>query len=234
MELDPQSHTYKYQNDTYTSVTTLVHRCFQEFDADLILKRMKILPGSKYYGMTKEEIKQLWQANAVDAQCKGTLMHSIIERYYKKESITEEETQLPEIVYFMEFTKKFQLIPYGIELCIFSKTIKLAGTIDFVAQNTDGTLDIYDWKRSNHIELNNPYNKYSHVVAHIPDTNFWHYTLQLNLYKYLLETEYDKKVNKMFLVSFHPSNMSYFKYEVSNIQPYIPLFLEKLTLKHTS
>ena len=233
MQLDPTTHTYVLENDRYTSVTTLVHMCFQAFDADAILKKMKITPTSKYYGMTKEEIKQLWQENAEEAQQQGTHMHAIIERYYKNELITEEEKQLPEIKYFMEFTKVFHLIPYGIELCIFSKTVHLAGTIDFVAQNADGSLDIYDWKRANHIELQNPYNKYSHVVTHIPDTNFWHYTLQLNLYKYLLETEYKKKVNKMFLVSFHPANMSYFKYEVSDIQMYIPLFLEKLTLKHT-
>ena len=44
----------------------------------------------------------------------------------------------------------------------------------------------------------------------------------------------NKKVNKMFLVSFHPANISYFKYEVSDIQMYIPLFLEKLMLKHTA
>jgi len=232
MQLDPSTHTYLFQNDRYTSVTTLVHLCFEQFDADAVLKRMKITPTSKYFGMTKEEIKQLWQKNAEEAQQQGTRMHAVIERFYKKEEITEEEKQLPEIVYFMEFTKCFDLIPYGIELCIFSKAIHLAGTIDFVAQNKDGTLDIYDWKRANHIELQNPYNKYSHVVSHIPDTNFWHYTLQLNLYKYLLETEYDKKVNKMFLVSFHPANMSYFKYEVSDIQEYIPLFLEKLKLKH--
>ena len=233
MQLDPETHTYLLENDRYTSVTTLVHMCFQPFDADAILKKMKITPTSKYYGMTKEEIKQLWQRNAEEAQQQGTLMHAVIERYYKNELMTEEEKRLPEIIYFMEFTKTFKLVPYGIELCIFSKTNHLAGTIDFVAQNKDGTLDIYDWKRANHIELQNPYNKYSPVVTHIPDTNFWHYTLQLNLYKYLLETEYHKKVNKMFLVSFHPANISYFKYEVSDIQMYIPQFLEKLTLKHT-
>jgi hypothetical protein len=128
----------------------------------------------------------------------------------------------------MNFTKVFNLVPYGIELCIYSKRLKLAGTIDFVAKNKDGTLDIYDWKRTPHLELANPYNKYSTVVNHIPDTNFWHYTLQLNLYKHLLEMEYDKKVNKMYLVCFHPSNMSYFKYEVSDIQIHIPTFLEKI------
>jgi len=59
MQLDPTTHTYVLENDRYTSVTTLVHMCFQAFDADAILKKMKITPTSKYYGMTKEEIKEL-------------------------------------------------------------------------------------------------------------------------------------------------------------------------------
>jgi hypothetical protein len=81
MQLEPESHTYQYNGDVYTSVTTLVHLCFEVFDADAILKKMKITPTSKYYGMTKEEIKELWKANALDAQTKGTKMHAIIEHY---------------------------------------------------------------------------------------------------------------------------------------------------------
>ena len=37
MELDPTTHTYLLENERYTSVTTLVHMCFQPFDADAIL-----------------------------------------------------------------------------------------------------------------------------------------------------------------------------------------------------
>ena len=55
MQLDPKSHRYHLNDDEYTSVTTLVHKCFKPFDADKILQTMKI-KGTKYEGMSKEEI----------------------------------------------------------------------------------------------------------------------------------------------------------------------------------
>jgi hypothetical protein len=39
----------------------------------------------------------------------------------------------------------------------------------------------------------------------MPDTNFWHYTLQLNTYKSILERKYEKKVTKLCLVRLHPN-----------------------------
>ena len=38
----------------------------------------------------------------------------------------------------------------------------------------------------------------------MPDSNFWHYALQLNTYKAILERKYDKKVTDLFLVRLHP------------------------------
>ena len=40
----------------------------------------------------------------------------------------------------------------------------------------------------------------------MPDSNFWHYTLQLNTYKKILEDKYDKKVVGLYLVCLHPDN----------------------------
>jgi ATP-dependent exoDNAse (exonuclease V) beta subunit len=206
--------------------------CFSTFDADKILERMKI-KGSKYDGMTKEEIKEVWNHNAKDAQQQGTRMHSVIERYYKQEPITDEEKRLPEILQFMEFVSEHKLAPHGIEWCVYSRTIQLAGTIDFAVANEDGTIDLYDWKRSKHMELQNPYRKYSHVIQTIPDTNYWHYTVQLNLYKYVIEKEYNKKVRDMYLVCFYPTQTKFEKYKVSNIQVHIPIILEQLKLKQS-
>ena len=56
----------------------------------------------------------------------------------------------------------------------------------------------------------NGWSKYSKTDAlqHIPDSNFWHYSLQLNMYKYILETKYDKVVSNICLVKLHPNNKS--------------------------
>jgi hypothetical protein len=43
-------------------------------------------------------------------------------------------------------------------------------------------------------------------VRHLPDTNFWHYALQLNTYKTIIEDKYGAKVVGLCLVCLHPDN----------------------------
>jgi len=77
-----------------------------------------------------------------------------------------------------------------------------------VYENPEGTLLIYDWKRCEAI-VNESFDGKTALtpcISHLPDTNFWHYSLQLNTYKKILETKYDKKVVGLFLVRLHPDN----------------------------
>ena len=41
-------------------------------------------------------------------------------------------------------------------------------------------------------------------LGHLPDCNFYSYSLQLNLYAYILSTEYGMPVNSMLLGIVHP------------------------------
>jgi ATP-dependent exoDNAse (exonuclease V) beta subunit len=89
---------------------------------------------------------------------------------------------------------------------IFDEDLKLAGSIDMVYENPDGTISIYDWKRSKDISKINTWNKFAcnPLICHMPDSNFWHYALQLNTYKAILERKYEKTVTKLCLVRLHP------------------------------
>ena len=70
----------------------------------------------------------------------------------------------------------------------------------------DGTLAIYDWKRCKNISKINNFNKFAIVppICHLPDSNFWHYALQLNIYRYILQAKYNKTVSELCLVRLHP------------------------------
>ena len=72
----------------------------------------------------------------------------------------------------------------------------------------NGDLLIYDWKRCKEITYDNNFGKaaITPCIKHLPDTNFWHYALQLNMYKTILEHKYEKKVVGLFLVCLHPEN----------------------------
>ena len=68
----------------------------------------------------------------------------------------------------------------------------------------------------------NTFNKFgiSTPIQHLPDTNYWHYCLQLNTYKFIIEKNYGKTVSGMYLVCLHPENKnnSYQRIKVVNLQ----------------
>jgi hypothetical protein len=104
------------------------------------------------------------------------------------------------------------LKPYRTEWMIFNEDVKLAGSVDMVYENeSDGSLMIYDWKRCKDIKKTNSFGAFAltECISHLPDTNFWHYALQLNTYKAILEAKYEKKVSQMCLVCLHPNLPTY-------------------------
>jgi ATP-dependent exoDNAse (exonuclease V) beta subunit len=227
---DDKIHSYTIisDKDVYESVTTFIHKHFKQFDSDLIIDNMmksKKWNVNKYYGMSKEDIQNLWKHNAELASQEGTLLHYDIECFYNNynnnyNNCSEIKNNTIEYQYFLEFVKDHKhLIPYRTEWRIYHEEIRIAGTIDMTFEDEDGNILIYDWKRSKQISKSNLYNKFAitECINHLPDSNFWHYSLQLNIYKKILEEKYSKKVIGMFLVCLHPNNVSYQKLQVPNL-----------------
>jgi ATP-dependent exoDNAse (exonuclease V) beta subunit len=210
----------------YTSVTTWIHEHFEKFDADKIITKMMSgtgwKKGHKYWGMTPDQIKSQWNTNKDAVSGAGTDLHFEIECFnndttlscdYTNKELLElyicgrvEEKPL-EWQYFINFIKDHQhLKPYRTEWTVFNEDINISGSIDMVYENPDGTLSIYDWKRSKNITRINTYNKFAlpPCICHLPDSNFWHYALQLNTYKYILESKYGKTIKDLYLVRLHP------------------------------
>ena len=231
IKFDEGPHIYYIHGEQgYTSVTTWNHSHFAHFDANTIIE--KIITNAKwhndptyaYYKMSKEAILAQWDANRDNAADLGTKMHKNIEDHYNGE-IDISEIDTIEMRYFKRFLADFpELKPYRTEWCVYHEELKISGSIDMIFENPDGTLQIYDWKRCKEIAFESYGGKQRAItpcISHLQDTNFWHYSLQLNLYKTILETKYDKKITGLYLVCIHPDN-PYKKYD--RIQ--VP-FLEK-------
>lgn len=230
-------HTYTICGDSnYMSVTKWNHSHFWGFNAELIISNMmkgKNWENSKYYGMTKQEIKDLWRKNGRDAATAGTNMHYDIECFYNK---CPRENDSVEYSYFTSFQKDHsELVPYRTEWMVYDKEHRFAGSIDMVFENSDGTLEIYDWKRCKSIDKASKYNKYAktNVINHVPDTNYWHYSLQLNTYKAILEKNYGKTVTGLYLICLHPENecKTYIKINIPDMKTEIKDLFE-LRKKH--
>lgn len=213
----------------YTSVTTWNHQHFPKFDADVIIEKMMKgsgwKKGHKYWGQTPEQIKALWDTNKNAVSGAGTDLHYEIECFNNNDELAPGYTNKElydkymqengnilaskpiEWQYFINFIKDTpDLKPYRTEWIIYNDSVKISGSIDMVYENQDGTISIYDWKRCKNITSANNFNKFAihPLICHLPDTNFWHYSLQLNTYKVILEEKYGKKVRDLFLVRLHP------------------------------
>ena len=226
-----RGHKYEITTDPkskYTSVTTWVHQHFPKFDADGIIanifKSKSWGPEHKYWGQTAEQIKASWRENGDVQAGAGTKLHEQIEHFmndqrlsfkYTNEDLYDDykhcaldsSNKGSEWQYFLNFIRDNpRLMPFRTEWMIFHEELKLAGSIDMVYENPDGTLAIYDWKRSKEITKVNGWDKFAtnKLICHMPDANFWHYALQLNTYKAILEQKYNKIVTKLYLVRLHP------------------------------
>lgn len=210
-EEGPHIYTVMGERGTYTSVTTWVHKHFEPFNADAIIDKMLLSskmndPAYKYYGLTKEQIKQQWNTKRDSSASSGTSMHSDIEHYYNLCPVVNVSE---EYKFFLKFVNDFpDLTPYRTEWMVYHEDVKISGSIDMIFENPDGTLQIYDWKRCQEIVHDNGFNQFAKTecIKHLPDTNFWHYSLQLNIYKKILEDKYGKIVTGLYLVCLHPDN----------------------------
>lgn len=215
------THTYYVDGSSEGNVSTtkFVHAFFPHFDAKATIQKMMKSPKwpqNKYFGKTEKEIMDEWNTNGKNASEAGTAMHLAIEQFLhgSSELIAEEMKTTPEWRYFQQFWKDHgaDLEPYRMEWEVWTDpTIKLTGSIDGVfRRKSDGKIVIYDWKRSKEIKSDNPFggNGYS-PLDHLANTNYWHYTLQLNVYKWILETYYDLEVADLYLIILHPDNKSY-------------------------
>lgn len=238
------------------SVTTVIHKFFPEFEEDLVIDKMmhsKNWPNSKYYGMTRDEIKKQWEDIRNEASHAGTAMHKAIEDFLNRPD--DEQTAVvqlyadiaqvhssvpdtPEFCHFLTFWSDLLASttyrPYRTEWLVYDKDRRLAGSIDLILH--DPTTDsrriiILDWKRSKEIKFFDSFEKGRTIWRHLDNCNWNHYRLQLNMYRHLLETFYDKQVVEMGIVVFHPRNKSYIVLPVDRMEKEIVDLMQLLPLE---
>lgn len=221
LSFDSVNHIYTHNKQTLQSVTSFVEECFEKFDVDYWAPRL-----AAKYGVTEQELRAQWDAKSDNARRLGTLMHHKIEHFYLGEHQETDET----FRLFERFAQNHRLTPYRTEWAIYDEAMGIAGTLDFL-DYTDGVFTIYDWKRTDKIIENNQpvianrYNKTAFApIDNIPDTTYWHYALQVSIYRYILERNYGISVKAGRLAIFHPSYDTYHVVEV----PYLKEEIQRL------
>ena len=199
LEFEESTHQYKVGDKKLISVTQLLNKYTEDFDADTIIDKMfeksadktlYIGPKREILGMTKEQIKATWDINRISKSAYGTFIHKLAEDIGNGLDVV---IKLPEIEQVKKFfkTEGYEIVSQ--ELQIYSEYLGVAGTVDLLLKDKEGRYCILDWKTNSGKDLSlreAQFSKYfKEPINNVPDTNFWHYALQMSIYRYMLERE---------------------------------------------
>lgn len=241
LSFDPKEHIYLYKGiKQLTPISDVVNSYFKPFDSLGNSQSVAIRHGENQCKILEE-----WDCIGQESKEVGTFLHSQIESCfsgnsplsqmcfsYKGRYIEKNETIsiAKELHLFKEFIKDNPLIPFRVEWQIFDLKLSIAGTIDCICRNGNA-FDIYDWKRSKKASPSETVWGYGiNGLEHIPDTRFYHYAIQQNLYRYILETNYGLTINKMYIVVLHHQFDCYQKFEVPKMDKEIKNITSHLCL----
>jgi len=240
IDFEPEGHVYIYRSQEtgvrrqetgderrLLPVSSLIGYFFEPFDAQAQAQRQW-----EKYRIPVEETLAKWDRIGRMASEVGTFVHEQTENWFRNGTFetvcpfcyngkTEEVSVERERQQFLCFVRDYQIRPYRQEWPVFDLDMNVAGTIDMICREADGTFSIYDWKRSKKVV-----NAYGQPITeafggktdirglNLPDTSFYHYCLQQNLYRYMLQKNYGIQVRQLSLVVLCPDYPTYFVVKV--------------------
>ena len=214
------------------STTGLIHDYSQPFDS----YNMAGMVAEKQ-GKTRQEILKQWQIENVLSTTKGSILHEFaqamwLHRDYEidyenvdplidtRRLINAVESTLPQIFAFYHENKDV-LEPIGDEVLIGCEEYDIAGAVDMLFKNKlTGKIVMVDFKTNKEIKRKGFKGaKMQHPLHELDDCNFVHYSLQLGVYKHLIERYTNLKISECYIV--------YFCETADNYEIIKPLVLDK-------
>lgn len=197
----PHNHKYtsiKPEDEReWLSVTSLISKFKQHFDADKIAEKSSKNKKSKWYGMTPEDIKEAWKNEANRATTLGTWYHNqresdiceigTMERHGTTVPVFK-PIEVEGVKYSPEQKLKDGVYP---EHMVYLKSAGICGQSDLV-EVVDGMVHITDYKTNKEIKTEGYVNwegisqKMLAPLSHLDDCHLNHYAIQLSLYMYII------------------------------------------------
>lgn len=196
---DELGHRYYFPNESgvkFISVTQFIGLFFEKFDGWATALRV-CEPTPIYADDAHKALMDKWDDDAV----MGSLAHRELEHYIKYGT----QPKMSKAVSGYEWLnyKDWSGKEFFAEVVVFSRALGIAGTIDFVVRDkVSGACELFDWKTSRKIDVSG-YNGKKGILPPsclLDDCNLVIYSLQLSLYRYLLELEYGVNVSQQTIV----------------------------------
>jgi ATP-dependent exoDNAse (exonuclease V) beta subunit len=234
------NHTYVHTptNTKLISVTQLLGKTKKEFNKQFWLSKK-----ASELQITEDELNHRWWILNQIGTTRGSLIHKYMEDKLARKVYQKNYGNLSSVLNTLEYIEYIQsidklilmvesfvkdnpnLIPIMSEVVVGNIEIGIAGMFDqlFFDKNLNGYV-IYDWKTDKEFKTSNRYQKFLKPLDHLDDCQFNKYSLQLSLYKYIIEKYTEIKILDLKVVwFFHKSDT----YQVIDI-PYRKTDIETL------
>ena len=227
--LEKEDHIYQLNDEPgfqFTSVTNYVGKFFEKFDAKAVATKLTTT-HPKYKDLTIKELLDQWKKKSDY----GTLVHEEIEFYLNNKTPPKDNRSIRAIQWLNGYKMQSDFKLYS-EKIIYSKELQLAGTIDLLMydERSDSYI-IIDWKTSSKIETSGYRHKTGNheITRNLEDCNFNHYSLQLSLYRYILENYYNLNISNQMIAHITPKDCR--GYITPYLSNHIKLMAERLLIE---
>lgn len=182
----------------WISVTTLISHFKKPFDAKAIAKKVTKRKNSKWYGIEPTLIEEIWQNESKRATDLGTFYHNQREADLCSFASMEREGTTVPVFKPVESDNGIKIAPSqklepGVypEHMVYLRSAGICGQSDLV-EVVNGKVNIIDYKTNKEIKMESYVNwegiseKMAFPVNNLDDCNFYHYSLQLSVYMYMI------------------------------------------------
>lgn len=229
------SQKYPYDKETWISITNIKDSVKEPFDKEGVatktFEKHYDNENSEYYHKTVEQIIEAWEAKGAKSRQNGANCDDYIGMIYRDASEEVKNSFKTRILKeSVEMERKFQ----GIEACLKDfdnngfvfecrekklllpyeykgKVYIINGRLDalFSFQEMSKLL-LVDWKNSEEIKTDNRYKNLLGPMRKFPDCDHYLFTLQIYIYRYILENVYGIETPIYSYIVQFPSTKDYF------------------------
>lgn len=196
-----ENHSYWLGDERLVSVTQYLSKFKQPFDTERWSKH-----SAQKEGVSQQTILERWDAKSKLSLEKGTIVHNAAEAIIKGEEI--DISGLPNEAHaakkLWDYLKdKHKAKTLKTEWIVGDKQAMIAGRIDALIQleyQGEMVTSLLDWKTGT-IKLHNKYEKMKTPFNQLEDCSLNHYSIQLSLYRLILERNLGIKLSHGLLVN---------------------------------
>lgn len=234
-----EPHKYFIDNKELISATTFIGKFKPKFDTDGLAESY-----AQKRGLNVEDVKNDWNFKRDFSTVKGTALHNYAENWWNNKVFPYDESTSIKmwgtdpikeplkkcINLFHKFhdEAKENLIPVKMELVVGDKELGIAGMVDCLFWNKKSDeLQIWDYKTNKEIKTSNNFGQFfDKPISHLDVCELNTYSLQLSLYKYIIEKNTSLKIGSSYLIWINEVNNNYKLIKCKDLQAEIVTMID--------